>query len=55
MGKYKAQEKYDALHTQMVVLKLNKGTDADILAWLASQSNKQGAVKEALRAYIKTK
>lgn len=33
-------------------MKLNNNTDKDILKWLASQSNKQGAVKRLIRNEI---
>lgn len=52
MGKYEPQERYDAKMTKFVGLKLNVKTDADILGWLDQQPNKQGAIKEAIRAYI---
>lgn len=50
--KYGPQEKYQKENIQRVVLKLNKKTDADILDWLNSLDNKQGAIKEALRMRI---
>lgn len=50
--KYGPQEKYDAQNTVQIKLKLNKKTDADILDWLNSLDNKQGAIKEALRMRI---
>ena len=34
-------------------MKLNLKTDADILAWLDAQENKQGAIKQAIREEIK--
>lgn len=49
----RAVEKYDATHTRQIKMKLNLETDADILAWLDRQPNKQGAIKEAIRDKIK--
>lgn len=40
---------YNKEHTQRVAIKLNKKTDADILAWLELQSNKQGYIKQLIR------
>lgn len=36
----------------MFAMKLNDKTDADILRWLAEQPNKQGKIKELIRADI---
>lgn len=47
------QARYDAAHTVMVPLKLNRKTDADILEVLGKQPNRQGYIKQALREYIK--
>ena len=44
------QEKYDSTHTVQVKLKLNITTDADILEILNSVENKQGYIKELIRA-----
>ena len=44
------QARYDALHTVQMNFKLNKNTDADILAHLARIGNKQGYVKALIRA-----
>lgn len=49
----KAQAKYDAEHTTGIYLKFNNKNDADILDMLASVSNKQGYIKELIRADIK--
>lgn len=46
------QERYDRTHRVSVMLKLNKGTDADILGKLASEPNKQGYIKDLIRADI---
>lgn len=49
----RASTKYDRENTRQIILKLNKRTDADILAWLdgisQSGASRQGAIKEALR------
>lgn len=47
------QQRYDSQNTKRLNLKLNIKTDADILEWLDRQESKQGAIKEAIRAYIK--
>lgn len=46
------QTRYDKAHTEQVRLKLNKGTDADILAKLSCVSNRQGYIKKLIRADI---
>ena len=56
-SKYEAQERYDDYNTTQVKLKLNKKTDADILAWVRKQkysrdSSVQGAIKALIRADI---
>ena len=48
----RAAEKYDRANTVRMSLKLNKNTDADILAALERSGNKQGLIKAALREYI---
>ena len=47
-----AKERYDAKTAVYVSLKLNKGTDEDILAKLANVSSKQGYIKALIRANI---
>lgn len=49
----KAQAKYDRDNTKQIVLKLNLTSDADILAMLNSQSNKQGYLKKLVRNDIR--
>lgn len=44
----RAREKYDAENTVQIKLKLNKKTDAEILAKLADVENKQGYIKELI-------
>ena len=48
----KASAKYDKDHTVTVTVKLNQGTDADIIAWLSRKQNKQGAIKDLIRLQI---
>ncbi len=40
-------------HIKRVLIKLNKNTDADIIAELAKQDSMQGYIKKAIRAYMK--
>lgn len=40
---------YDRRNTRQVILKLNKGTDADILEILDAQDNRQGYIKKLVR------
>lgn len=49
----KAVAKYDAEHTMQINLKLNLTTDADIIKRLAEVQNKQGYIKELIRADMK--
>lgn len=48
----RAQAKYDKDNTVQLKIKLNKKTDSDILEILNSVSNKQGYIKELIRADI---
>lgn len=50
----KAIRKYDKDHTKQILLKLNKGTDADILQKLDEVDNKQGYIKGLIRDDIKS-
>ena len=50
-----AQARYDAKNTRRVMLKLNVRTDADVIAWLESQSSMQGAVKDLIREKMEGK
>ncbi len=50
----KAIRKYDKEHTKQILLKLNKGTDADILQKLDKVDNKQGYIKGLIRDDIKS-
>lgn len=47
-----AQSKYDKVNTKGVYLKLNITTDEDIIVWLEKMPNKQGYIKELIRADI---
>lgn len=47
-----AKDLWDAQHTQFVGIKLNRRTDADILAALEAADSKQGFIKEAIRYYL---
>lgn len=49
----RAQRKYDAENTLQVHLKLNRRTDSDVLEKLDSVPNKQGYIKELIRADLK--
>lgn len=48
-----AQERYDRDNTVQIKLKLNKKTDADVIEKLNSEPNKQGYIKELIRADLK--
>ena len=45
----KAGAKYDAAHTKQIMMKLNTGTDADILEHLQASGNVQGYIKQLIR------
>lgn len=47
---YRASQKYQREKTRSVGMQLNLKYDADILAWLDSQENKQGYLKDLIRA-----
>lgn len=47
----RASAKYDAKNTTKLTLKLNRKTDADIIAKLDKQKNKSSYVKEAIRKH----
>lgn len=51
----KTQKKYDAENTRQVHLKLNRRTDGDVLRKLDSVPNKQGYIKELIRADLAKK
>ncbi len=49
MSSYK--DNWDKNNTTQFKVKLNNNTDRDIIEWLNSLDNKQGAVKELIRSY----
>lgn len=49
----RANKKYEAENTRQVHLKLNRRTDKDVLEKLDSVPNKQGYIKELIRADMK--
>ena len=49
----RARKKYEAKTKVQVLLKLNRNTDKDILAKLERVTNKQGCIKELIRADLK--
>lgn len=52
-AQYKASQKYKKANLRRVVISLNKNTDQDIIAFLESKNNVQGAIKEILRGEIR--
>lgn len=51
-AKKKSKARFDALNTVKFGIKLNKRTDAEIIALLQSVDSKQGLIRQALREYI---
>ena len=51
--KRKTNMDYDRKNTKLIGMKLNKNTDADILAFLAKQENIQGYLKALIREDMK--
>lgn len=51
----RAREKYERANTVQFKMKLNRNTDADILAKLDAVGNKQGYVKDLIRADLGAK
>lgn len=49
----RAGKKYDQENTQVITLKLNRKTDADIIKKLEGKANRQGYIKELIRADLK--
>lgn len=47
----RAQARYDSANTVQIKLKLNKKTDADIIAALEACDNKQGLIKKLIRKF----
>lgn len=52
-ARLKANAKYDASHTIQIKLKLNLNTDSDIIERMNEVENKQGYIKDLIRADIK--
>lgn len=50
---YKAQKKYEKNNCYRIGLKFNRKTDADIIAAIEEEKNKQAFVKEAIRKKIR--
>ena len=53
MPSKEASARWDAENTVQIKMKLNRTTDADILARLDEVSSKQGYIKELIRQDIK--
>lgn len=51
----KAKQRYDEKNTVQVKLKLNRKTDEDIIEALERSGNKQGYIKELIRADLQKK
>lgn len=49
----RAQDKYDKANTKQIKLKLNRKTDADIIAYLEQADNIQGLIKDLIRQDMK--
>ena len=52
-ARLRANAKYDKENTTQVALKLNRKTDKDVLEWLGRKPNKQGYIKDLIRADMK--
>ena len=53
-SKYDAQDRYDSYNTVQVKLKLNRNTDADILAWVRQHKyGRDTSVQGTLNALIR--
>lgn len=52
MSKYEAQDKYDKANTVQYKLKLNKKWDKEIINKLNSVENRQGYIKDLIKADI---
>ena len=50
MSKYAAQDRYNATHTVMLRVRLNRATDADIIAHLEQVDNRMEYVRSLIRA-----
>ena len=54
-AKKKANAKYNKAHMKSVLLSFHEENEADILAYLNEQGNKNGYVKELIRADMERK
>ena len=52
MSKYESQDKYDKANTVQYKLKLNKKWDREIIDKLNSVGNRQGYIKDLIKADI---
>jgi hypothetical protein len=52
-AKRKTNMDYDRKNTKLIGMKLNRKTDADILAFLEKQGNIQGYLKQLIREDMK--
>lgn len=52
VGKYDRQNRYNAQNTKQIPLRLNRNTDADILAKLENVGNVRGYIKRLIREDI---
>jgi len=55
-ARLRAQKKYDESHKENYKsyhLKCSRSEDADVIEFLESQTNKGGAIKDAIRKYMK--
>lgn len=50
----KAQRKYSSLNERHFSFSFNRNTDCDIIAFLDSQPNKLGKIKEIIRDYLRS-
>lgn len=55
MADSQAKIAWDKSHTAFIGLKLNKNTDAEIIAKLATVPSKQGYIKDLIKADISKK
>lgn len=51
----KYQDEWSKKNTKGIYIKLCKSTDADIISWLDDHNNKQGYIKELIRADMRDK
>ena len=52
-AKREAIKRYDAANTKQIHLKLNRNTDAELIAWLESKGNVQGYIKDLINFDMK--